>query len=139
MNTKSLTLKVFLLIVLNDMVDAAAQLLLKKGASQTGFSDITPDNFFSFINNGIHSWALWLGILVYALNFLVWIVVLTKAELSVAMPVGSTTYLVIPLLSIFYFHEHVSLLRWCGILFIILGIHFVAQSKPTKEKALKNA
>jgi undecaprenyl phosphate-alpha-L-ara4N flippase subunit ArnE len=63
------------------------------------------------------------------LNFFIWIVILYKTDLSIAMPVGSFSYIFVPVAAIIFLHERVSLLRWAGIAFIILGIHFVSQSR----------
>ena len=83
---------------------------------------------------------MWLGIFFYALNFVVWIVILYKVDLSIAMPVGSTSYIFIPIMAMLFLHEHISVLRWVGILLIILGIHFVSQSKkPAKEESQAHA
>jgi drug/metabolite transporter (DMT)-like permease len=129
-NSKSsLTFKIFALLVLNDLGDTLAQLLMKKGLLQTGISSVTFGNILEFCARNSSSLILWLGIIVQALNFFIWIVILYKVDLSIAMPAGSTSYIFIPLAASVFLHEHVSLLRWAGIVLIALGIHFVSQSK----------
>ena len=129
-NSKSsLTFKIFALLVLNDLGDTLAQLLMKKGLLQTGISSVTFGNILEFCARNSSSLILWLGIIVQALNFFIWIVILYKVDLSIAMPAGSTSYIFIPLAASVFLHEHVSLLRWAGIILIALGIHFVSQSK----------
>jgi len=109
-----LPLKIFALIILNDLGDTVAQALMKKGLLLAGASSVV----------------LWLGILIYALNFFVWIIVLYKVDLSIAMPVGSFCYIFVPITAILFFHERVDPLRWLGIICIVLGIHFVSHSTP---------
>jgi len=113
-----LTLKIFALIVLNDVGDTIAQVFMKKGL-------IGHAGIMEAASSGL----LWLGVLVQLLNFFVWIVILYKIDLSIAMPVGSTSYIFVPIVAMFFLHERVSLLRWVGVIFIILGIHFVSRSK----------
>ena len=125
-----LTLKIFLLIILNDVGDTIAQAFMKKGLALTGISHVTMSNIMEFVSRSISSPMLWLGIAVYAINFFLLIVILYKVDLSIAMPVGSFSYIFVPLAAAFFLHEKIDLLRWLGIICIVLGIHFVSQSKP---------
>ena len=135
MKNSSLTLKIFILIVLNDVVDTVAQLFMKKGLVQTGISAVDFSNITEFVVRNASSAFVWAGILIYALNFFIWILILYKVDLSIAMPVGSTSYIFIPIAAVLFLHEHVSLLRWAGVILIILGIHFVSQSKKNLKEA----
>lgn len=136
MKENHLTFKIFSLIVLNDIVDTIAQLVMKKGLVATGFNNITLANITEFIANGASSFLLWAGIFIYALNFFIWIVILYKIDLSIAMPVGSTSYIFVPIAAIIFLNEEVSPIRWVGIMCIILGIHFVSRSK--KQQIIGN-
>ena len=131
---KHLTLQVFSLIVLNDIVDSVAQFAMKKGLLSTGIDSVTLGNMLEFVSKGASSIVLWCGILLYALNFFIWIAILYKVDLSIAMPVGSTCYIFVPIIAVVFLHEQVGLLRWFGILCIIFGIHFVAQSRKSVPK-----
>lgn len=128
MKNSGLTLKIFFLIVLNDLGDTLAQLLMKKGLTHTGISSIHFGNIVEFAVKNGSSPLVWLGLLVLVLNFFVWIVILSRVDLSIAMPVGSTSYIFVPIAAMLFLNEHVSLLRWAGIILIALGIHFVSQS-----------
>ena len=57
-----------------------------------------------------------------------WITALSKADLSVVYPVGSTNYIIVMILSLVFLHEQISPLRWVGVGFIIAGIYFIFQS-----------
>ena len=129
MKHSHLTLKIFLLIVLNDLGDTLAQFLMKKGLIATGIDAVTFGNLVEFIVRNASSVLLWAGLAVYVFNFFIWIVVLYKADLSVAMPVGSTSYILVPLVASVFLHERVDALRWVGIALIVLGIHFVSRSR----------
>ena len=124
-----LTFKVFALIVLNDLLDSVAQLGMKKGLADTGISAVTFQNLIEFATRSLSSWLIWAGILIYVISFILWLVIIYRIDLSIAMPVGSAAYVFIPLMAIIFLHENVSPLRWLGIAFVILGIHFTSQSK----------
>ncbi|MFA6600129.1 MAG: EamA family transporter [Candidatus Omnitrophota bacterium] len=134
MKKNRLTWSILLLIVTNDTCDSLAQLLMKKGlvapAGSLGFHEI-----FGFLSHNAGSWMVWLGVLIYTLNFLIWIAVLSRLDLSIAVPVASTNYITLPILAMIFLHEQVSWLRWAGIALIIAGIHFVSKSARLEPAA----
>ncbi len=129
MKRNPLTLKLFFFIVSTDVLDSVAQLFMKKGLVATGIESVTLSNALDFIIHNASSPMVWFGILLYALTFFIWIVVLCQVDLSVALPLGSTSYIMIPLIAIVFLKESVSPLRWVGIALVIMGIHFVSKSK----------
>ena len=75
MKKNNLTLKIFSLIVLNDLGDTLAQLIMKKGLVQTGINSVNFGNIAEFIARNASSVLVWLGILIYTLNFFIWIII----------------------------------------------------------------
>ena len=75
--------------------------------------------------------------LAHTVCYLVCVHSISKIDLSVAVPVCSFSYILIPLASIVFLHEKVSLFRWSGVLFILLGVVFVSLSASEKERALE--
>ena len=117
-----LPLKIFLFIVANDLLDTTAQLLMKTGIH----------HLFNFGNP--HFFLFWIGVAIYLFNFFLWMKILSKIDLSVALPLASSSYILIPLAAVFFLHEFVSPIRWLGLVLIVLGIYFVSQSKPSKGR-----
>jgi drug/metabolite transporter (DMT)-like permease len=134
MKKSGLTLKIFALIVLNDLGDTLAQIIMKKGLVATGISSVTFSNIAEFAARNASSAFVWLGTLVYLFNFFIWIVVLYKVDLSIAMPVGSSAFIFVPLAAVIFLNEQVSVIRWVGIVCIVLGIHCVSRSKSAVKK-----
>ncbi len=129
MKIGELPLNVFLLIVANDLSDTAAQVLMKKGLGH-----IDAGSAWSFVTHvaALRSPAMFFflaGVLIYLSNFFIWMKILSKADLSIALPIGSTSYILIPIAAVLFLHEHVGLMRWAGLCFIVLGIHCVSRSK----------
>ncbi len=123
-----LTWKLFLVIVLTDILNSVGQLFMKKGLLHVGIDAIGWSNLQEFLGKSALSPWVWLGIGFYVLNFFLWIFVLSRVDLSVAAPVGSTNYIFVPLLAIFFLGENVSPLHWLGIVLIIAGICLVSKS-----------
>ena len=89
-------LKIFLAIFLNDAIDALAQVLMKKGIVGGAVTFWGPHGLLSFVAQNAVSPLVIAGIILYALNFFLWIIILTTIDLSLAVPLGSTTYALIP-------------------------------------------
>jgi drug/metabolite transporter (DMT)-like permease len=71
------------------------------------------------------------------LMFIIWSAILSKIDLSVAVPIASFSYILVALVSILFLNETVSLLRWIGIFFILSGVIFVSASSQARESALR--
>ncbi|WNW11006.1 transporter [Pseudomonas sp. DTU_2021_1001937_2_SI_NGA_ILE_001] len=71
---------------------------------------------------------LWAGILAYALEFLVWLAVLSLAPLSLAFPAASLAYCGVVLAGRLVLGEAVSRRRWLGTLIITGGVMLVIAS-----------
>jgi drug/metabolite transporter (DMT)-like permease len=134
MRKRALTLNVLLLLVVNDSLDGIAQLLMKKGLAHTGINAVTFGNILEFTLKSASSCMVWLGIFVYALSFLLWIIILSRVDVSVAVPMTNASYIIIPILAVFFLHENVSLLRWSGIALIFIGMYFISRSKSAADK-----
>ena len=130
MKNNKITLKIIFLIVLMVVIESFADLLMKKGLLSIGINFIGFGNLLEFISKNIFSALIWLGLVMYLLNFLIWITALHRVELSVAFPVTSVGYIIVPIISIIFLNEQIPFLRWLGILSIVAGICFVSKSSP---------
>jgi drug/metabolite transporter (DMT)-like permease len=78
-------------------------------------------------------WAA-VGILLYAISALFWLIVLSRTSLSVAYPMVAAGYIVVVLYSKFVFNENVKAIAWVGLAFIVIGVAITAQGLPRKEE-----
>jgi multidrug transporter EmrE-like cation transporter len=73
---------------------------------------------------------LFIGYSLSAVSALIWLLVLSRFELSYAAPIFSAIYYVLLLIaSAILFREDVSLARWVGAFFIVVGIGLIAQTQ----------
>lgn len=74
-------------------------------------------------------WA-WLGIALFGLAFIVYSMVLSKVNLSIAYPVMTSLGLVIiSLVSMLAFREIITTLQWLGLFLIITGVWLVSAAR----------
>lgn len=133
---KRLTLKILFFLISTDFLETFTHLCFKKSALIENEVVITKvSDAVSFLMVVFSSPFLWVGLLSVLATFIIWSSLLSKIDLSVAVPICSFSYILIPLASIFFLHEKVSLFRWSGVLFILLGVVFVSLSASEKERS----
>jgi len=136
MSRSKLTLKILLILILSDILETFTHFCFKKSAlSESGLFIKSFQDILIFTLSMFTSGFLWLGLLSVLLTFIIWSTVLSKIDLSVAVPIASFSYILVPLVSIFLLGEKMNLLDWSGILFIIAGVIIVAKSTRGKEVA----
>lgn len=118
----------FLLILVGVLLNAGAQLLLKSGTRVIGPFE------FSWANLVPVGWQLATqphilgGLVCYVVSVVVWILALSRVEVSLAYPMLSIGYLVNAVLAWWLFGEAVTVERLAGIAVIIVGVVLVARS-----------
>ncbi len=68
-----------------------------------------------------------LGILLYGISAIFWMIALTKVELSVAYPMLSVGYIIIFFISILLFGEPYKSIRLIGVILIVFGVYFISR------------
>ncbi|MCM8778968.1 MAG: EamA family transporter [Candidatus Omnitrophica bacterium] len=111
----------FYLILVSVGLGVLGQIFLKQG--MLGFGG----NFFKLFPHIIQSPFVLLGFLFYFLSSLIWLIVLSRVELSYAYPMISLGYVFIVFLSWIIFKENVSFLRWLGVILISLGVILIGK------------
>ena len=71
---------------------------------------------------------LWVGLTLFGISAVFWLVVLSRVPLSVAYPSVGLSYIVVVGFSRFIQHEHVPGLRWLGVFVVALGIAIIGFS-----------
>ena len=116
------------LIMLGVMLNAAAQLFLKEGMRRIGhfefiWANIVPIGFMVAGNLFVLA-----GLTCYVVSVGVWLLVLSRVEVSFAYPLLSVGYIVNAVAGYYLFQENLSLTRITGILIICVGVYFVTRS-----------
>jgi len=130
---KKITFKILLLLIISDVLETAIHFFFKKSTLEfTGSAVANLTDVLIFLKVVFASPYLWGGLLAVALVFIIWSVVLSKIDLSVAVPVASFSYILVPVVSIIFLHEKITALRWVGVFFILAGVILVSLS--SKER-----
>ena len=114
------------LIALTDACDTISQLLLKHSINTLDLHIDTVRKVLRFVLRLARSPLVWCGFLFSTVSLGVWLFVLTKAPLNFAYSLDSMRYVMIALASVVVLKEKVGLVRWLGILSVVIGIAMVA-------------
>ena len=103
------------LVAFTTLLTSTGQVFFKFGANRLEF------NFFSIITN----YVLFIGLFIYVIAAVLVVISLKYGELSILYPIISLSYVWVSLLSIFFFHEPMNLIKWLGIIAILFGVSFI--------------
>lgn len=129
--TSSTIISIALLLV--SVVFATAGQLTLKGAMEAigriGTAQVSDAG--QTIARAVKEPLLWIGLLLFGVSALFWLVVLSRVDLSLAYPFVGISYIVVVALARFLFDEQVPTLRWVGVSIIAVGITLIGISSKT--------
>jgi drug/metabolite transporter (DMT)-like permease len=131
-DTRSANLQSIGLVLASVACGAVGQLVLKAGmndiAQKLGPLQLSVETLISMATNPL----LIVGIAIFGVSTLLWLLALMKADLSFAYPFLSLTYIAVLVGGAILFHEKVTLMRVIGFAVIVIGVFIVARSEQKK-------
>jgi multidrug transporter EmrE-like cation transporter len=109
-------------------LNATAQLLLKAGTNAVGHFEFTLSNIIPVGWRIATQLPIMGGLACYVLSVVVWIVGLSRVDVSIAYPMLSLGYVVNAFAAWYLFGEVLSAQRLIGIGVILVGVFIVARS-----------
>lgn len=119
---------IFALILLGVLLNACAQLLLKAGMTQIGHFEFSMANTIPISLKVMGNLPIVTGLSMYVASVVVWLLVLSRVQVSFAYPMLSIGYIVNAVAAYYLFGEPLTSMRMAGIFIIITGVYLVAQS-----------
>ncbi len=120
-------LKNLLLILATVCLNTTGQFLMKAGINKIGKISIFND-FFNTLLRTVTSGYVIGGFSAYAVSAVLWIIILSRAELSWAFPMVSLSYVITVLAAPVLLNESFSVQRLAGTLVIIIGVFLVSRT-----------
>ena len=123
-----MTFAAFALLMTGVLLNAGAQLLLKSGTNVLGVLTLSRDTWADTLLKMATQGYFLLGGACYLLSLFVWILGLSRVPVSVAYPLLSIGYVINAVAAHYLFGEAVTVTRWLGIGFIVIGVWLVARN-----------
>ena len=113
------------LVLVSIFLGVAGQIFLKIGVvkvGEVGLEHLISLKIFSILLEK----HIFLGLLLYGISSILWIIALSRAELSYIYPLLGISYVLIAIFSKLIFGEALTFTRIVGILLIVIGVSLVA-------------
>ena len=123
-----MTWAAFALVLTGVLLNAIAQLALKASVSDTGIISLDLQSLLTSAGSLATNLWLWLGLICYAISVVVWILALSRVDVSIAYPMLSIGYIVNAVAAWHLFDEPMNLGKVVGIGIIIVGVYILARS-----------
>ncbi|MBU2101933.1 MAG: EamA family transporter [Candidatus Omnitrophota bacterium] len=114
------------LIFATDLFDTTCQLILKSSINRLGIHVNSFKSACIFIGRLMCIPRVWLGFLFSTISLMLWLVVLSRADLNLSFSLDSMRYILIAFASAAILRERIDPLRWVGIFCVVSGITLVA-------------
>lgn len=123
-----MTLTNWLLVLGAVLLGTLAQLLLKAGTTAVGPFAFSSANLLPVGWQLATQPLIMGGILAYGLSLIIWIMALSRVEVSIAYPMVSIGYVLTAIAAWQFLGESLSAMRIAGISVIMVGVFIVARS-----------
>jgi drug/metabolite transporter (DMT)-like permease len=110
------------------LLNAAAQLLLKAATRRLGALTLDRAALFDTLLRVTAQPGIWAGLLCYGLSMVLWIVALSRTEVSLAYPFLSLGYVVVTFAAWRFFGEVPGTQRIAALALICVGVAFLFHS-----------
>jgi multidrug transporter EmrE-like cation transporter len=118
----------FGLILTGVLLNALAQLLLKAGVNRLGVLEFSLHKAWPLLLALAGQWPIVLGLACYAVSVVVWILALSRTDVTIAYPMLSIGYVVNALGAYWWLGESLSFQRLGAIAIILVGVVLLARS-----------
>ena len=116
------------LIVFGVLLNALAQIALKQGMRVIGPFSFSVENILPILIKISVNPFIIAGLACYAVSVIVWLMVLSRVEVSFAYPLLSIGYIVTAFAGYLFFNENMGYVRWTGVLIICLGVYLITKT-----------
>lgn len=106
----------------------SGQLALKQGMTKVGMISVEIGTLPPLLLKAFLTPFVLLGLALYIISAMMWLIVLSRVDLSFAYPMVAIGYIIVVFLSWLLFKEDVTVLRILGCLAIALGVTLISRS-----------
>jgi len=118
----------FGLIFAGVMLNVAAQLMIKAGTNSIGYFEFSRSNVLPIGVRLATEPHIIVAIACYALSVVIWILALSRVQVSIAYPLLSMGYVVNVVAAWWFFNESINPAKVVGISVIILGVVIISRA-----------
>lgn len=127
--------KLLLILFIGLVFESTGIVLLKKGMNGLQkVKTITMSEVLRATKASVTNPHILLGVLFQALFFICLLILMSESDISFLWPLTALSFVFSTIAAILFLHEHVSPIRWVGVVFIMIGAAFISYSEHAKPK-----
>lgn len=127
--------KLLLILFIGLVFESTGIVLLKQGMNQIG--EVKAPNaaeIARIVKAGVTNSRILLGVFFEALFFACLLILMSKSDISFLWPLTALSFVFATLAAMMFLDEHVSPVRWAGVVFIMIGAALISYSEHAKPK-----
>lgn len=122
-------LKTFVLVLIAAIIGGTGHVMLSKGMKTVGdLTEAPAGKLGGMIGRALANPWLLLGVALQATFFVMYLTLLSRADVSQVLPMMAVDYVVVALLAQALLAEVVTPARWAGIGFVVIGVALVSRT-----------
>jgi len=127
-------IKTLIVLFIAVLAGTTGDLMLSRGMRALNQEiHFTLNNWFPFFVRAFQSGTVWLGIGSMAVFFFLYLVALSRAEVSFVLPLTAVSYILTAIFARYFLHENVNWIRMTGTILIFTGVVMVALSTKSAK------
>ena len=128
-------MKLIIILLIGLVFESIGVICLKRGLQQVGeIERISLPEILRVVRGGVTNANIYLGTFFELLFFIALLILMSKGEVSYIWPLTSLGFVITPIAAHFFLREQVGLLRWAGIVLIMMGAATITWSEHLKPK-----
>jgi uncharacterized membrane protein len=133
-------IKLLLILLVGLVFESTGVILLKKGMNAIGeMHGYNVAEIFRVVRAGAMNPQILLGVFFEALFFACLLILMSKSDISFLWPLTALSFVFATFAAMWFLGESVSIVRWFGVILIVIGAAFISYSEHAKEKPAPSA
>jgi len=127
--------KLLTILLIGLVFESAGVVLLKKGMTQVGeVKIISAAEIVRVVKAGLTNSQVLLGVFFEALFFVSLLILMSRSDISFLWPMTGLSFVFATLAAMLFLDEKVSMVRWAGVVAIMVGAGLISYSEHAKPK-----
>ncbi|MDE3066559.1 MAG: DMT family transporter [Verrucomicrobiota bacterium] len=127
--------KLLLILLVGLVFESTGVILLKKGMMHVGdVNGYAAADLFRLARAGVTNPQILLGVFFEALFFACLLILMSRSDISFLWPLTALSFVFATFAAIWFLGENVSVVRWIGVILIMIGAAFISYSQHVKDK-----
>ncbi len=122
---------VWLSLFITIIIDTVVQMVWKSAVLAVPESADFSETLHTLVTQPL----FYLLLLLFAIQFTCWILLLSRTDLSYAQPITALSFVSVAVCSALFFSEKVGIMRIAGIAMIIVGVWFISSTNHRTQQA----